>query len=298
MPPADARLLPVVPPFSLAATCGPVAWADGRWPNVDWRDDALIWVGWEDQHLGWREVRQIDDQTLLITGTADRRLDALWAERVLGVGTTCPAFDDDVVEVIRRRYPGMRPFAHGSLFDGLLTSIVGQSISVASAAVTLRRLAACFSPPIEAAGRTFWALPRPAQLAEAPVPLVRESGVTWRRADALVAAARAALDLRRFPTDAQAIADPDAARAVLRLLPLVGPWTAESTLLWGLGLPDAHPTGDVALLRAARRTYDEPALDLRGLDRLAEGWHPARGWAARLLWTDLLGPAGRGVAAS
>jgi 3-methyladenine DNA glycosylase/8-oxoguanine DNA glycosylase len=94
-----------------------------------------------------------------------------------------------------------------------------------------------------------------------------------------------------LPDEITALADPDAARSHLRRLPLVGPWTAESALLWGIGLDDAHPTGDAALLRAARAAYGEPGLDFAELDRRAEGWRPARGWAARLLWTELLGAA-------
>jgi 3-methyladenine DNA glycosylase/8-oxoguanine DNA glycosylase len=74
-------------------------------------------------------------------------------------------------------------------------------------------------------------------------------------------------------------------------LPLVGRWTAESVVLWGIGAPDAHPTGDVALLRAARAAYGRPELTLKELDVLAEQWRPARGLAARLLWTELFGPA-------
>ncbi len=78
---------------------------------------------------------------------------------------------------------------------------------------------------------------------------------------------------------------------MLRHLPAVGPWTANSVLLWGVGAPDAYPTGDVALLRAARAAFDDPDLDLKGLDHRAEEWRPARAWAARLPWTDLLGIA-------
>jgi 3-methyladenine DNA glycosylase/8-oxoguanine DNA glycosylase len=44
----------------------------------------------------------------------------------------------------------------------------------------------------------------------------------------------------------------------------------------------------VALLRAARVHYPEIS-DLNDLDRVAERWKPYRGWAARLLWLDLLG---------
>ena len=130
-------------------------------------------------------------------------------------------------------------------------------------------------------------------LAEAGVALVRSSGVTWRRAEALVAAARAETE-GRLPTREAALAEPGVARVALRALPLVGPWTAESALLWGIGLADAYPIGDVALLRAARRAYADATLDLHRLARLGETWRPARGWAARLLWTDLLGVAGAG----
>ncbi len=293
MPPATARTMPSPRPFSLTATCGPVAWGGGRWPNIDWRDGGLCWVGWVGDRVVWRAVRQLDRGALRVEGTAPTEGDWAWALRVLGLGERCPPFEDGTVEALRRRYPGLRAFAYGSLFEGLVASIVGQSISVAAAAVAQSRLAARFAAPVEAAGRRFWPLPRADQLADASPVLVRESGVTWRRAEAIVAAGRAALD-GRLPTAAAARADPDAARAALRGLPLVGPWTAESALLWGVGLADAYPIGDVALLRAARRAYADATLDRQSLARLAEAWQPARGWAARLLWTDLLGVAGAG----
>jgi 3-methyladenine DNA glycosylase/8-oxoguanine DNA glycosylase len=186
--------------------------------------------------------------------------------------------------------PGLRPYAAGSLAEGLITSIVGQSISVAAAAVTEARLAALYHNGIDLHGRRFWPFPRLDQLAASDPALVRQSGVTWRRAEAIVAAAQAALE-GRIPSSEQALGDPISARAALRSLRLVGPWTAESTLLWGIAAADAHPTGDVALLRAARLAYQRPEMTFRDLDRLADTWRPARGWAARYLWTALLGPA-------
>ena len=62
-------------------------------------------------------------------------------------------------------------------------------------------------------------------------------------------------------------------------------------MLWGIGLTDAYPTWDVALLRASRMAFNRSELYGRSLDRMAEEWRPARGWAARLLWTNLLGIA-------
>jgi 3-methyladenine DNA glycosylase/8-oxoguanine DNA glycosylase len=283
--------------FDLAQTCGPVTWGGGRWPHHSWSDGELIGVGWEVAaarsggrwRLVWRGVRQ-GDGALAVRGTGTPTADHDWLTDVLGLDQECPAFADPAIEQLRGRFRGLRPLSDGSLFDGLVTSIVGQSISVAAAAVTTARLAALFHPGVEIDGRRFWPLPRPDQLAEADPALIRTSGVTWRRAEALVAAGRAGVD-GLLPDRHAALAAPDAARLLLRSLPLVGPWTAESALLWGVGLADAHPTGDVALLRAARRHYDRPALTLRDLDRLAEAWRPARAWAARLLWTDLLGEA-------
>jgi 3-methyladenine DNA glycosylase/8-oxoguanine DNA glycosylase len=287
-----ARHLDVDATFSLAVTCGPVAWARGRWPNVDWLDGTLVWVGWEADRLVHRLVRHSRDDlpSLEITGSAAPEFDAAWARATLGLGRVPPIGIDATVEAVRARFPGLRPWANGSLFEGLVGSIVGQSISVAAAAVTENRLAALFHEGIDLAGRRFRPQPRADQLATAEPALVRQSGVTWRRAEALVHGAQAFLG-GHLPTDDEARADPDAARAALRALPLVGPWTAESALLWGLGEGDAYPPGDAALLRAARLAYDRPDLDHAGLNALAAGWSPHRAWAARWLWVALLGPA-------
>ncbi len=278
--------------FSLAQTCAPVAWAKGRWPNVDWIDDALVWVGWENGDVVVRSVRQSPHapSTLAIAGTAAAAGDRTWADSVLGLASPPPLFTDTTVDTLRARYAGLRAFSAGSLFDGLVSSIVGQSISVAAAAVAEARLAALFHDGIELRGRTFRPLPRADQLAAADPALIRQSGVTWRRAEAIVAAAAAML-AGRLPDPHAAGSDPEGARVALRALPLVGPWTAESALLWGIGLADAYPSGDAALLRAARHAYGQPELAHPALDRLAAGWCPARGWAARFLWTELLGVA-------
>ncbi|MGI8644528.1 MAG: DNA-3-methyladenine glycosylase family protein [Thermomicrobiales bacterium] len=280
--------MPLPAGFDLGQTCGPVAWAGGRWPDMDWRDGELISVGWQEERVVWRQVRQRGEQ-LVIVGSAPAAADEDWASRVLGLGMPTPVFDDPIMQELALRFSGLRPFSMGSLYVGLLTSIVGQSISVA-AAIAQTKLAALFSDPVPLAGREFRPLPRAEQLAAADPALVRTSGVTNRRAAALVAIAGVAARAE-LPAMADAVTDPEGVEAALRDLPLVGPWTARSALLWGTAAPDAHPTGDVALLRAARLAYGMSALDLRGLDALSDAWRPARGFAARLLWTDLLGVA-------
>ena len=117
---------------------------------------------------------------------------------------------------------------------------------------------------------------------------IRESGVTTKRAEALVAVGAL---FASEPARAAFEADPIAGVERLISISGIGPWTIQSALLWGIAAPDAHPTRDVALLRAARVHYPDIA-DLKDLDRVSERWKPYRGWAARLLWLDLLGHEG------
>lgn len=283
------RLLEPTGNFSLLSTCGPVEWGRGRWPNQDWLDGTLIWAGWEDDRLVHRRVAQTaPDTALTIRGDANPAWDRDWARRVLGVDRAMPSLTDPVLQAIAAQHPGLRPHMSGSLFDGLVDSIVGQSITVLAAAVVGARIAALFHPGVELAGRIFWPAPRPADLARADVTRLRRTGLTWKRAEALIAAGQAALDGALREPGGESIDD---RRAMLRGLPLVGVWTAESALLWGIGEDDAFPMGDIALLRAARRAYDLPEMTMQEMQSLSASWAGHRGWGSRLLWTDLLGPA-------
>ena len=285
------RQIPVDPGFSLAQTCGPVAWAAGRWPDLEWRDGCLIRVvrslGLATPEVIWPSA---DGSSLLVAAPGSIASNDL--DGILQMHRVMPDWQDSVIAALASRFSGLRPFAYGSVYLGLLTSIVGQSISVASAATTQGRLAALLADPVELAGRRFWPLPPASRLAEASVELVRSSGVTWRRAEALVSIARRAAD-GRLPSDRPGWSDLASSDqlAALRDLPLVGPWTARSSLLWGVADDRVWPEGDAALLRAARLAYDDAGLDQAGLGRLAAGWGPAPGWAARLLWAGLFGAA-------
>src|SRR6185436_7321927 len=130
--------------------------------------------------------------------------------------------------------------------------------------------------------RQYWPGPSARQLADASPQLVRQSGVTQRRADAIVLIARLATQNQLLPPGVD-LGDEQAIFAAVLRLPQVGRWTAESVLLWGLGTDDAYPAGDVALLRAARLAYERLDITHREMDVISEGWAPGRSWAARWL---------------
>ena len=285
---AEQRTVTVPPAYRLDVSVAPAAWVGERSSRHAWVDGALLWCGREGERPVWRRLRQPSPGTLAIEGSADPGRDRTFVAEVLNPDCLVAGWDDRVLDEIATRYPGLAPYGDGSLFEGLITTIVGQSISVAAAAVTQARLARLFGDGIEIDGRQFVPLPTAPMLADASVDLIRSSGVTTRRADGLKRIATIAAE-GGLPSDERARAEPDAVERELLDLPQVGPWTAVSALLWGVGAPDAWPTGDVAVLRAIRHAFGDDEVTLKTMDALAERWRPYRGIAARLLWTNLFG---------
>lgn len=152
-------------------------------------------------------------------------------------------------------------------FGALLSVIVGQQVSVASADAVWARM--------QAAGLT-----EAAPMAVASDEALRAVGLSRQKARYGRALAQANIDfigLRDAP-DAEVV-------ATLIALPGIGRWTAEIYAMFTLGRADVFAPGDLALQEAARMLF---ALDARPNERvlraMAEGWSPWRSVAARILW--------------
>ena len=159
---------------------------------------------------------------------------------------------------LRRKPPG---------FASLLQAIVGQQVSVASAAAIWER--------IQAAGLSCQTAL--AQASEAQLAGLGLSRPKIRYAKAL---ALSGLDYERLAVL------PDA-EVVSRLTAItgIGRWTAEVYALQALGRADVFPHGDLALQEAAKQVFHLPARPSETEMRaLAENWAPFRAVAARLLW--------------
>lgn len=228
----------------------------------------------------------IDKRVYVMDDDRLRELDGVSSSRFLHPNLEHISFDDPVIAELSSRFSGLRPLTDGGLWEGLLTSITGQAVSLHSAAAFQRRLCAMLSEPVPALGREFLALPPAHNVADCSIEQVRSVGLTTKRAEGLIAVAREVAD-GNVPEPS--IDNVDSWMRDLTRLRMVGPWTAASSLLWGVGHPDVYPSGDVALLRAARLAYDDDVMTMKELDALSESWRPQRSIAARLLWTNLLG---------
>jgi DNA-3-methyladenine glycosylase II len=152
-------------------------------------------------------------------------------------------------------------------FEQLLWAIVGQQLSIASAAAIRARLAE--------AGLTA-----PQPILAAPDQLLRAAGLSGPKIRYVRALAAAPPDfgaLRHMP-EAEAV-------GALTTLPGIGVWTAEIYLMFSLGRADVFCAGDLALQESARMLYGLPARPSeRALRAMAAEWAPWRAVAARALW--------------
>ena len=152
-------------------------------------------------------------------------------------------------------------------FAALLSAIVGQQVSVASARAIWARL--------DAAGLTA-----PQAMAAASDDDLRGVGLSRQKARYGRALAQADIDfmgLRDVP-DADVM-------TILTAVPGIGRWTAEIYAMFALGRADVFAPGDLALQEAAKVLFaldDRP--DERTLRSMAQHWSPWRSVAARVLW--------------
>ena len=164
---------------------------------------------------------------------------------------------------LRRRAAGL---------EGLARIVVGQQVSVASAAAIWERTFMAVQP-----------FDAPTLLAKTE-PELRAAGLSGPKIRTLLAVGReiaeAGLDLGKLDH----LAD-DEIHAALTRISGIGPWTADVYLMFCIGRADTFASGDLALQAAAQLAIGleaRPSAD--ELRQIAERWRPWRGVAARLLW--------------
>ena len=154
----------------------------------------------------------------------------------------------------------------------LLRTILGQQVSVQSAAAVFRRMEEAVGPGLD-----------PVVLAATPDEVLRAAGLSRQKSGYVKSLAEliasGTLDLDALPED-----DEEAIAALVRVKG-IGRWSAEIYLLFAEGRGDIWPAGDLAvqievghLLGHAERPSEKVVREV------AEAWRPHRGAAAVFAW--------------
>jgi len=164
-------------------------------------------------------------------------------------------------------------------FATMLRTIIGQQVSVASAASVWNKLEAEL-------GTDF----TPACLLARDFDTLRACGLSRQKqgyARSLCELAQSGeLDLHNLP------ADDEEAIALLTRIKGIGRWSAEIYLLFAEGRADIWPAGDLAVQEGVKRLLDLEERPGENVTRkLAEPWSPQRGSMAIFTWHFYANPA-------
>lgn len=152
-------------------------------------------------------------------------------------------------------------------FDQLLSAIVSQQVSVASAAAIWKRM--------QDAG-----LVSPEAIVAASEDDLRGAGLSRQKMRYARALAEEGIDFEALRT-----APNEVVFKTLTKVSGIGIWTAEIYAMFSLGRADVFAPGDLALQESARMLFElEERPKERVLREMAQDWSPWRSVAARLLW--------------
>ncbi|MDF1489345.1 DNA-3-methyladenine glycosylase 2 family protein [Tessaracoccus caeni] len=216
--------------------------------------------------LGLSEVSQLPTAVARLRRLLDLDADPVAIDDFLSED---PAFTPLVATHPGRRIP------RGIDGDEMAARIVlGQQVSTAAARTHGARLVAALGKPVDTGipGLTHLS-PTSAEIAEVPDEAL---AFPQSRRDTL---RRVAAALADGTIDLGPGADRDEARANLLALKGIGPWTVEMIAMRALGDPDAFPTTDLGVIKAAHE------LGISDLAAHAERWRPWRSYATQHLWT-------------
>jgi DNA-3-methyladenine glycosylase II len=186
---------------------------------------------------------------------------------------------DRVMKRLIPRFGEVRLQSRGDAFTTLARSVVGQQISVKAAQSVWNRFAQQAAPeggPLH-----------PAAVLALPVPLLREAGLSARKAEYLIDLARHFESGQVHVVQWDAMPDEAIVEELVRIRG-IGRWTAEMFLIFHLMRPDVLPLDDLGLLKGISLNYFSGESVSRAEAReVAEAWAPYRTVATWYLWRSL-----------
>ena len=191
---------------------------------------------------------------------------------------------DPRLRSLARYFRGIKPPRYPSVFEALINAIACQQITLTVGIQLLNRL-------VENSGRSFdpeieddFAFPLARDLLALEPETLRRLGFSRQKSTAMLQLAAAVVQ-GQIQLEELSVLENDQAFKILTGLRGIGRWSADYTLLRGLGRLDVFPSGDVGARKSLSNwlgSSDE--LDDAGLKKALEVWQPYTG----LVYSHLL----------
>jgi AraC family transcriptional regulator, regulatory protein of adaptative response / DNA-3-methyladenine glycosylase II len=241
-----------------------------------------------DEHQGWIAVSlgkkpnalnvDVSPSLAPVIGSVIVRVKRLFDLGAAPEAVSLSLSQDPLLEKVVRRIPGLRVAGAFDGFELAVRAILGQQVSVKGATTLAGRWAQAFGAPIATPYPELNRLTPTAQrMASVSADEISALGIVGARARCLATLAPAVLERRVVLTFVANVEDQ--IEALMRL-PGIGPWTAQYIAMRALHWPDAFPSGDLMLMRAANATQ-------KRLESLSQAWRPWRAYATHYLWQSL-----------
>ncbi len=192
---------------------------------------------------------------------------------------TDPIAINVVLGALAAERPGLRVPGCFDEFELAVRAILGQQVSVAGARTLAGRVAARFGTPISTSVPSLSHLfPTASRIAKVKVDDICKLGITGKRAETLIAMARAMHNGELLLEPGSRV---EGTLNKLRGIPGIGEWTAQYIAMRALSWPDAFPHTDLGIVKALGEKNPKKIL------ALTEKWRPWRAYAALHLWAGL-----------
>ncbi|WP_460498793.1 DNA-3-methyladenine glycosylase 2 family protein [Glycomyces tarimensis] len=234
--------------------------------------------GYIECRLRLADVRDVTAAVARCRRALDLDADPVAAQEVLEA--------DPLLGPLAKKAPGRRVPRKTDGEEYALRAVIGQQVSTAAAATIAARVAERYGEAVEdPEGGLRWLFPSPERIAAADPDHL---AMPLRRKRTVLALASALAEGR---VDVGPGADWGRARAALRQVPGVGPWTVEMIAMRALGDPDAFPAQDLGVVRGAEQLG--LPVSAGALTAVAEAWRPWRAYATQYLWASSDHPTNR-----
>ena len=166
---------------------------------------------------------------------------------------------DPVLREVGNRHIGLKPGYISTVYEGIITAVIQQQISLKIASRMARRVIQKIGECIQVDGKDFWEFPSPHRLAQSRVEDLRVCGLSGRKAEYIIDFSRS---VARNEFDTESLKTCEHEEIIERLIRIrgLGRWSAEITIVTSIGVDNMSPAGDLGARKAVSHFYNQDKL--------------------------------------